>query len=525
MDERSPHDVVLKNLEVLTKRLQLAKEVEPLLQKFKMEKWMALEATATANELVLLALDRIKNQVTDYDVFIKMLKSMPGVEPIAHQMIGECPLLAPEATTSAEPATTDTATDTTQKSAAIVQPSTAAQTLHTTSPLAETGTVTTASSAMPSTTDGTQPLAVTAWSIEKVKVTILELEKRFADLTCDAQLEIDENEKQGRRFLDRFRSHLLLMPVVKRVTHVKFFQEKLDDILAAKTTQKILAIICLYSNYDYRNYEILLHLITRFCGAPLQRGMQEYRKMLEGFEKATTVDVFISAIPPEDKSKELEDSFSKMVVKIDKPSSECRLYEIRKLNEAIIEGSYLNSYSVYVGSVSPNCVVVVFRFPTSAVGWVLAAMTPNFMTTHLLTSVTVDGECLTVVKAERDELNRQLHDASEAGDVARATSLLNSGADMEAVGGEYSATPLDTASEYGSLHVVRLLLQRGAKMECRDKDGWTPLITAAVHGHRDVVIELLDNGADINAQSNVTQLHISLTWMVCTDESSLGWSH
>ena len=32
-----------------------------------------------------------------------------------------------------------------------------------------------------------------------------------------------------------------------------------------------------------------------------------------------------------------------------------------------------------------------------------------------------------------------------------------------------SATPLDRASQYGSLHVVRLLLQRGAKMECRDE--------------------------------------------------------
>ena len=54
-------------------------------------------------------------------------------------------VIIPAATTSAEPATTDTATDTTQKSAAIVQPSTAAQTSHTTSPLAETGTVVTVS--------------------------------------------------------------------------------------------------------------------------------------------------------------------------------------------------------------------------------------------------------------------------------------------------------------------------------------------------------------------------------------------
>ena len=91
LNEASPqHNVVLKKLEALTERLQRAKEVETLLQKFKMEEWIAEGAAATANELVLLALDRIKNQVTDYDVFIRMLKSMPGVKPIADQMMGMC---------------------------------------------------------------------------------------------------------------------------------------------------------------------------------------------------------------------------------------------------------------------------------------------------------------------------------------------------------------------------------------------------------------------------------------------------
>jgi hypothetical protein len=484
MDERSPHDVVLKNLEVLTKRLQLAKEVEPLLQKFKMEKWMALEATATANELVLLALDRIKNQVTDYDVFIKMLKSMPGVEPIAHQMIGECPLVDPEATPSA--------TDSEQ-------------------------------SLKPATSDDTQPqlaVAIRITSVADVKATILRLERMFADLITTTRSAMCKKESCDCMFLDRFRDYLFVLPVAKKAIHVKFFRKNEDDILEAKNIRKLFVILSRY--WSYNNHEILLEITVWFCDESLQASMQEYCKMLEGFEKATTVDIYVSAIPLKEKQKE---AFSKIVVQMDKPSSECTLYDIRVLNEAIVEESYLESHSVYISSVTSKCVVVEFTFPTSALGWVLAAMTPNFMTTHLLTEVTVDGNCLTVVKAEWWNLNRQLHDASEAGDVARATSLLNSGADMEAVGGEYSATPLDTASEYGSLHVVRLLLQRGAKMECRDKDGWTPLITAAVHGHRDVVIELLDNGADINAQSNVTQLHISLTWMVCTDESSLGWSH
>ena len=87
MDEDTPqYNVVLENSEVLIERLQVAKEVKTLLWKFKMEKWIANRATATANELVELALNRIKDQVTDYDVFIRMLKDMPGVKSIADQI-------------------------------------------------------------------------------------------------------------------------------------------------------------------------------------------------------------------------------------------------------------------------------------------------------------------------------------------------------------------------------------------------------------------------------------------------------
>ena len=43
------------------------------------------------------------------------------------------------------------------------------------------------------------------------------------------------------------------------------------------------------------------------------------------------------------------------------------------------------------------------------------------------------------------------------------------------------------------------------------QDGYTPLITAARYGKCDVVIELQNNGADINAQSNVSHIHVSLS--------------
>ena len=48
---------------------------------------------------------------------------------------------------------------------------------------------------------------------------------------------------------------------------------------------------------------------------------------------------------------------------------------------------------------------------------------------------------------------------------------------------------------------VRLLLEKGAKVNAKDWYGQTSLICAAVKGHKDVVKLLLANGADVNART------------------------
>ena len=234
-------------------------------------------------------------------------------------------------------------------------------------------------------------------TVAKVKATILHLEKMFSGLITTTRSALCKKESLNREFLDEFRDHLLVLPVAKKATHVKFFRESEDDIIEAKSIRKIFAILSRY--WSYCNYEILHHIIISFCEA-LLGNMQEYCTELEKFEMETTVDVYICVMPPD---KELEVAFSKMVLKIDKPSSQCTLYDIRKLNEAITEGSSLCSHSVYVSSVTTNCVVVVVRFPSSAAGWVMAAMTPDFMHTHHLIEVAMDGEYLTII--EEDELH------------------------------------------------------------------------------------------------------------------------
>ncbi|CAI8035228.1 hypothetical protein GBAR_LOCUS19775, partial [Geodia barretti] len=215
-----------------------------------------------------------------------------------------------------------------------------------------------------------------------------------------------------------------------------FFRENEDDILEARNIRKLFAILSRY--WSFRNYEILQEIITWFNVAPLRQSMQEYCKMLMKFEMLTPVDVYITAVP-EETDEEMKKAFTQMVLRIEKPASECTLYDLRKLSESIITNSGLSSHSVYLGGVANKCVEVVVRFPPSVVGWVLAALTPHFMTTHHLSEVTVDGSQLTLLPDHRHMIafhsvrNDELIRAVEEGDLMMVASLLNSGADIQTV--------------------------------------------------------------------------------------------
>ena len=245
----------------------------------------------------------------------------------------------------------------------------------------------------------TQPVALGTGSVADVKTIKQYLERKFFDLVTST-LSALERHNHGA-----FRDYLLILPVAKNATHVKFFGESKDGILAARNIHQLFAILS--HHWSYRNYGILHKIINSFCDDQLQERMQEYCKMLENFELDTTVEVYTTAIISDEANEELKAGFSKMAVKIDRPAAECMLYEVRKLNEALIKGSPLCSHSVNIYSVANKCVEVVVRFPSSAVGWVLAAMTPNFIHTHHLTEVAVDGKQL---ETERDELVMRIID-------------------------------------------------------------------------------------------------------------------
>jgi ankyrin repeat protein len=87
--------------------------------------------------------------------------------------------------------------------------------------------------------------------------------------------------------------------------------------------------------------------------------------------------------------------------------------------------------------------------------------------------------------------------ASMKGDVEQATSLLNSGADINAKD-QREWTPLLWAVSRGQTKVVKLLLDKGADVNAKGEHGWTPLMEAANRGHSEVTKLLVEKGADVN---------------------------
>ena len=229
--------------------------------------------------------------------------------------------------------------------------------------------------------------------VAEAEGSIERLQEEFSDLKSDARESLSERESQDPKFVRKFRDHLLDMPVTKKQVHVRFFSRNEDDILKAETIQKLFLILGHYCNYT--NYEIIFHVVKRFCH-PLKGRMTSYRDSLVAFEKSTTVDVYLCAISARPGGK-ISEGFIRMTMKISKSPSECSLYEIRELKESIEENASLESYGMYIDNPGEGSVLVVLHVHKEVCRIVVTVLTPDFRNKHLLTEVTVDGKRLTTL--------------------------------------------------------------------------------------------------------------------------------
>ena len=221
--------------------------------------------------------------------------------------------------------------------------------------------------------------------VELATTKIEHLEEEFSSIKSKARKSLSSKESRDQSFVSTFRDHLLDLPCTKKQVHIRFFESNIDKILQSDTIQKLFIILGRHCNYT--NYEIILHIVKRFCKELTER-MLSYRDSLIVFEKTTTVDVYLCAIsaPP---CGRISAGFMRMTLKINKPASECTLHEIRELKESIEEEATLESYVVYIDTPETGSVCVRLCIPEE-VGWMVGVvLTLDFRQKHLLSEVKV----------------------------------------------------------------------------------------------------------------------------------------
>lgn len=100
--------------------------------------------------------------------------------------------------------------------------------------------------------------------------------------------------------------------------------------------------------------------------------------------------------------------------------------------------------------------------------------------------------------AENAPRGSALHGAALNGHSEVVQKLIDWGADVNQMRFDTDATALILAAQKGWLEVVSILLENGAEIEARDRQGRTPLSWASGNGHVHVVEELVDRSAHLD---------------------------
>ena len=188
-----------------------------------------------------------------------------------------------------------------------------------------------------------------------------QLQDQFVTVLTHTKICLRRKEAEDKKFLGDFKVTLTTLPLSKKYQHLVFLEREKDRIMAANDVDEILDMLEPYWNYS--NYAFLEHIVKEFGMSGLQEEMKKYIASLWQFEMKTTIDDYSAATLVK---INLPDYFVKLAIKQRKDPTTYTLYEVRQLENEVVNRSALSKFTVFRVQATTSSVNIILAFPPEA---------------------------------------------------------------------------------------------------------------------------------------------------------------
>lgn len=216
---------------------------------------------------------------------------------------------------------------------------------------------------------------------------IQEFEERFEKLQFASLTELEQKQLD----IKRFRHSLVLLPAKIKKEHALFLKENLPTISKAESIDEIFMQLNLYWNFI--DYSLLEHIVSRFCSEELKKDMAHYVSDLDAFRKSTTISQMIRSWPGR---MEPPPHFSRVICKLNCDAAVYTLHELDQLRVRFCHEFSLSDSIMMLHSFIEGSVVVVWVIPSGSVYDLRmeilrqGSMNPLFFESNAIVSIDVD---------------------------------------------------------------------------------------------------------------------------------------
>ena len=213
-------------------------------------------------------------------------------------------------------------------------------------------------------------------------------ETEFANLVDKACHDVRKRDLEPSIFLSR----VTTLRVSDRTEHRSFILENLINIPPPVTFEKIWSRLTIY--WDFMNYGLLEHVISKLGGEDLKHQMQVYVQKLSTFKSRTRLCDFIDSWPCKD-DRPPEEELRKVVIKMKHEWTQCTLQDVESFKMALIHKFFLPEFDLILQNATRGCVCVTWLTSPSTATLLqqnLANIETEFFKEHSIDAVTIDGQ-------------------------------------------------------------------------------------------------------------------------------------